>query len=501
MASAKSATARMKASDAEYSSLKETSLQKKATRLRFFHYALFASAFLSRGLVQCLNLKGVYLLEFQQEFNISAAIAGWLTALPDAILGIIGLPTGVLLRYFSCERVGVTGAIIYFTGVFLSSFATSIIFLFVTFTIIGIGGGMLYTATIVVVQKQFRGHFALMYSFISIGSAIGKTLSPPLIRFLIYVYGWRGALLVEAAILSHCIVAALHFKPKERISEEKTLQNNVMVLKETTDTQREQNNGLKDTGNNSSSIQDVDTSNGQRNTTNAMKDYSPTKGHTDKSGKLQLSKQTRKSMYFCFVPSLPVWIITSVYLFQLVGSLAVVIFGVAKAEEEDGVDFISASLVLSIFGLGGIFGRILNGVVIDRGWLSPIGVEITMSAFICTIAFISNANDGYAMLMTIAACQGFTFAFLHTVLVIVVKEVDDPSRFSINLGFAHSVSAIGQIAGGYLMGFVRDVTGNYAATFYVAGGSFLLAVILSIILYFLERGRKSRNSFPTNMTV
>ncbi|XP_072031455.1 monocarboxylate transporter 12-like isoform X2 [Amphiura filiformis] len=484
----------MKAQDAEYSSLKETSPQN-VPRRKYSRYSLFASAFLSRVLQQCMFTKGIYFLAFQQEFNISAAIAGWLTAVPIALMGIIGLPTGILLRYFSCRGVGVAGAIIYFTGVFLSSFATSIVFLFFTFAIIGIGGGMFYHATIVVVQKQFRGHFALTYSIICTGSSIGKMVLSPLIGFLIYVYGWRGALLVEAAILSHCIVAAIHFKPKERILDEKTLQNNVMVLSETTD------------GNIFSSAEDVNTSNisnGHSNRTNIMKDCSPsncTKCHTDMSGKPGLPKQPRKSMYFCFVPSLPVWIITFAYIFQVVGSLCVMIFGVAKAEE-DGVEFISASLVLAILGLGGIFGRILNGVVIDRGWLSPIGVEITMSALICTICFIGSAVDGYAMLMTIAASVGFTSAFLHTVLAIVVKEVDhDPSRFSTNIGFVYSVNAIGQIAGGYLTGFVRDVTGNYSATFYVAGGSFLLALFLSIILYFLERGRQSRNSFPTDTTV
>lgn len=105
-----------------------------------------------------------------------------------------------------------------------------------------------------------------------------------------------------------------------------------------------------------------------------------------------------------------------------------------------------------MLGVGGIFGRFLNGIVVHHGWLSPIGVEITMTSFICLITLIASSFRNYAMLMALTICTGFAFAFLFTVVPIVLKQVDDISRLSVNLGCVWAVGAIGDFGGGFLTG-------------------------------------------------
>ncbi len=301
---------------------------------------------------------------------------------------------------------------------------------------------MLYYITVVIIQKRFRGRFALLYSFISAGSSIGKMVLPPFVGFLNDTYGWRGALLIEAAIVFHCVAAVCYFKENEGISDRKTKPNNHKIINRTEDVvHKGQTDACDVKENEQMTCKDPNTLIVENKLNTVADCYSD-----DKS----ISKEPRTKCTR-FVPPLRVWIITFVYLFQLVGTTTVKVFGVAKAEE-DGANPLKASLVLAIIGVGGLFGRILNGVVIDRGWLSPIGVEIVMSTFFCVVSLIGCVVDGYAVLMTNAVCLGFTMAFLHTDVSIVLKEFDKASKFPINLGFVTSTCAFGDIGAGILIG-------------------------------------------------
>ncbi|XP_072031457.1 monocarboxylate transporter 13-like [Amphiura filiformis] len=185
-------------------------------------YLVFIGAFTTRVLLVVLMQNGgIFLLTFQREFNVGATLAGWLGSLPIATRGFIGLPTGAALRRWSCRKVGIVGAILLPVGILSSIFASTIEHLVVTFAIVtGIGGGILWLTSVVVVEKHFTEHFALAHSMVSSGGNIGKMILPPFIRFLIDTYGWRGALLIEAALLFHCVAAASVFKSQQRTTRE-----------------------------------------------------------------------------------------------------------------------------------------------------------------------------------------------------------------------------------------------------------------------------------------
>ncbi len=323
------------------------------------------------------------------------------------------------------------------------------------FSCSGIGAGILWLTAIVIVENHFTEHFALTHSMVSSGSNVGKMLLPPLLSFLINTYGWRGALLIESALLFHCVAAISVFisRPDQRTSGKASDRSKSCNISEsaqesctppTHDTDNkpttpQRNNDTLDSDNDKGCYVQIQ---------NAPEDKASSKSEKP-------LEQFKSSLRSCrWLPTFPVWIVAFINLFHSFGFISISVHSVAKAEES-GVDSFQASYLLSLLGVGGILGRFMNGIVVDRGWLSPIGINITMTSFICAITFIGSIIEGYVMGLILTGCLGFAFAFLFTVMPVLLKQVGGTERFSVNLGFVWTVGAIGDVGGGFLIGMTK----------------------------------------------
>src|SRR5262245_127488 len=71
-----------------------------------------------------------------------------------------------------------------------------------------IGSSMVLLPTVIIVQQHFLKHRPLAASVSSIGFSVGSMTSAPMIRALLDAYGWRGTLLMLAAIVLNCCIFA-----------------------------------------------------------------------------------------------------------------------------------------------------------------------------------------------------------------------------------------------------------------------------------------------------
>ena len=72
---------------------------------------------------------------------------------------------------------------------------------------------MMRLPSIVIVSFYFSRRRALATSVVLCGSGVGKLVFPPLSRYLIDKYGWRGANCIVAAIILHGAVCGCVFRP------------------------------------------------------------------------------------------------------------------------------------------------------------------------------------------------------------------------------------------------------------------------------------------------
>ena len=67
---------------------------------------------------------------------------------------------------------------------------------------LGVGFGLMYLPSIVIVSYYFTRHRALATGFAVCGSGIGILICAPVARHLLQLYGWRGANLILAGLVS-----------------------------------------------------------------------------------------------------------------------------------------------------------------------------------------------------------------------------------------------------------------------------------------------------------
>ncbi|KAJ9587651.1 hypothetical protein L9F63_018903, partial [Diploptera punctata] len=137
-----------------------------------------------------------------------------------------GLVMNYALNNFTCRQVGVTGAIIYFCGSFLTAFATNVYQIIFTYGILqGIGLGLMVPAAFTSFNHYFvrRRTFAMGITQMIIG--VGAMVIPLAIQKLLEKYGFRGTQAIISAFTLHALLGMVvqqpvkyHMKRKQKLS-------------------------------------------------------------------------------------------------------------------------------------------------------------------------------------------------------------------------------------------------------------------------------------------
>jgi len=178
-------------------------------------WAVVAASFFSNFIVDgVLYTFGILLVELLDTFKASRTQ----TALVGSLLGgtylIVGPIVSVLVNKFGCRAVTICGSILASTFFFISTYSTSIEMMLVTYGILGgIGFGMLYLPSIVMVGIYFDTKRAAATGIAVCGSGLGTFVFAPLARILLDTYGWRGANKIISGIILNAIACGLVYLP------------------------------------------------------------------------------------------------------------------------------------------------------------------------------------------------------------------------------------------------------------------------------------------------
>lgn len=161
---------------------------------------------------------GVFKEQYVREFNASNEQTGWVGSLLAGCYLTVGPVVSVLSEKYGCRKVTIAGAVISSVGFVLSTQATSIEMLIVTYGVIGgVGFGAIYLPAIVTVGHWFDKKRALATGLAVCGTGIGTFIFAPLSQKLIAEYEWRGAHLILAGIVLNCAVCGAIFRPLDKV--------------------------------------------------------------------------------------------------------------------------------------------------------------------------------------------------------------------------------------------------------------------------------------------
>ncbi|XP_048245601.1 monocarboxylate transporter 12-like [Haliotis rufescens] len=473
---------------------------------------------------------GVLYLKLISKFNQSAQATAWVGSLATTLRLVLSPLSSAVSNRFSSRVATMTGGIIMTVGVLISGFAPNLIFLYISYGIIGgIGRSLTYGPGIVTVGQYFARKPGMAVGIATSGAGIGTFFLPPLADFLFEEFHFFGAFLILSGIaFNFCICGALYrplalhkeilglerntsLKPSGyddddddddvrcdeygRAKEEDAkllVQHEGDVAMTTQDTRQmsesEKNDKeiftdgsitLKPTGNYD------ETTCWHRTQKCLPKKIEKPKKNQEKSNVLDLSLlKNLPFLFFCL----------SIVLFTM-SFKSVFTFLPALAKSRGCTD-IEAALLLSIAGVLDTIGRILVGFILELKQVrrfrpyaySGVLFVIALASFVCP------ALHAFWQFCIISGVYGaMTGAYVSQKGVVVV-DILGIEKLSSSFGILLCFQGIGALIGPPLSGMMKDVFGDYSEAFYLGGGMTVLAGIIMVgsnILLVAQRRKQS----------
>ncbi|KAK3092671.1 hypothetical protein FSP39_005690 [Pinctada imbricata] len=171
----------------------------------------FLCAFVIDGLVGSFGLIYPSLIDSLESPPALTSMIG--SALIGCFL-LMGIATSVLILKFGCRPVAFTGSCLATIGFVLSFFATDVWSMLVTYGMIaGVGVGLLYLPANVIVCSYFKRKLSIAQGIICSGSGVGIMAIALLTEYSLDEYGWRGTMLISAAVMIQLCVPIALMKP------------------------------------------------------------------------------------------------------------------------------------------------------------------------------------------------------------------------------------------------------------------------------------------------
>ncbi len=261
--------------------------------------------------------------------------------------------------------------------------------------------GLIYAPSLYINVYYFNKFLGRANGITQTGVAVGIFVMPPLLHVLIDMYGWRGSLLVVAAVLANSVVCGALFRP-HRLER------------------KSRKSKSEETHNNSRS----------------EKAFSATFTNTILSALTAFDFKLLRHVHFL--------ILLAVY-FQIAYSYAIVLLYLPSRATSSGISDLRAASLVSALGIGSLIGRITHGLLIDHNILST-SVLTALSLLVCGIVSLLNpVSDNYWILAALSAVAGLTSGVYMAIFPILAKEYVGVGNVSGGIGWINVMQGFGSL--------------------------------------------------------
>ncbi|KAM9335567.1 monocarboxylate transporter 13 [Symphorus nematophorus] len=385
--------------------------------------ALFVSTSLVYGLLRSL---GVFFVEFVQYFDESAQAISWISSIGLAAQQFFSPLAAGLCNAYNARVVVMTGGCLAGLGLILASQATCLVHLYLTMGVIsGLGWGLVFIPMVATVLANFtrRRTLALGLGFASIG--LSSFAFSPLFQLLVETYTWRGALLILGGLSLNIVPCGALIRPQRHSKAPAKVDS-------------------ESSPSCASVLQRI-------------------------SSHLELSLLLERP-YITY--TLSITLINIGYF--------VPYFHLVAHSRQAGFSEYQAAFVMSAAGVTDIFGRVASGWLSDLGRFRSIhllSLWTALAGVFIMLLPVSSLSGSYTGLIAISLLYGFCSGALTSVAMGAVPTIVGVKRTMGGLGLVQLIESSTGLLGAPMSGFLKDVTGNYLASFMVSGSFLILAVL------------------------
>ncbi|XP_038050210.1 monocarboxylate transporter 12-B-like [Patiria miniata] len=444
---------------------------------------------LTMGLQRCC---GVLYFSWRNEFETSAQETATVQSLLSAFSCFSVFLGGLLTKRYGSRISGMVGGFLITTGLFCSCWVTDIKQLYVTATVIGVGLGISFNSMIVAVATHFKTRYKTAHAVAYSGMGTGIMALPPLLQLLLEHYGWRGALMIVSAIMANIMACgALYRLPADRKSglDGRQREQHIAGVSEGDDDELGWNEAV---GKELEVEASLGTSEDLLKTLPELEDAN---GGIEKYTALNEGEKLNSMacLWKKMSSSVGLDVFVKSYRFTLLCLMqtevnmpytAFIQFIIPRAEST-GVAPSTAAFLISLLGIGGLLGRLGNGLLIS--WKVSAEGVITACFALASLSSLLPTLDGYAWLAVASFVQGFTIGAFHAIQIVLIRRYVGLSRLVLSTGLCHIIVGIGVLSGPVIAGWLFDVTASYKAVFYVLTGVYVVCTLQMLLIPLLKR--------------
>ena len=148
--------------------------------------------------------------------------AAWVGSVGIACTFALGPLTSMLVNRFGCRITALVGGLTCVSSLLLSSLPSSILVMYVTYSVpFGFGSSCLFVSCYVVVAQYFDKKRSIATGIIASGTGLGVFAVAPILQALLDAYDWRITYRITAGIFSVVFLLCLTFDPSDVKKEER----------------------------------------------------------------------------------------------------------------------------------------------------------------------------------------------------------------------------------------------------------------------------------------
>ena len=131
-----------------------------------------------------------------------------------AFIFALGPLTSALVNRLGCRLTAIVGGLSCVGGLLLSSLASSVYIMYVTYSVLfGFGGSCLYLSSYEITSQYFYKNHAIATGITASGSGLGVLSVAPMLQSLLDSFDWRKTYRITAGIISVVCALCLTFDP------------------------------------------------------------------------------------------------------------------------------------------------------------------------------------------------------------------------------------------------------------------------------------------------
>ncbi|XP_052214875.1 monocarboxylate transporter 4-like isoform X2 [Dreissena polymorpha] len=450
---------------------------------------------------------GLFYVKFLERFDGTASQTAWVSSLSMTVRLLVGPIVSILCNRVSCRKLCYLGAVLYVLGLHVSAYATSLLFLYLSYgCLAGIGRAFVLTPGTLLLSDYFNKRRSLAFGLASAGFGIGGFAIAPTIEVMFQHYGFSGTYILLSGIACELFVCISLFRPlsvttnrkKESLKEEEksevSLQDHVIQTEAdaTEDMRTDINDDIQNTNESEHIVEQV-----PMLTINGVHTESSVKGELEAKTQKNETSAKKKLINFSVLKDVRfVTLCIAAFVFHL-PTRGLFLPALAKAK---GLTDIQTAYMLSIIAGSDTVFRVVSGFVLDVKSLRSLRPYIynAVSFVQCIPMFLFPTLHTFEQFAAVCCLEGVIMGLKTAQRQVILVDILGVDKLPTSFAFMLTTEGLATLIGPPVAGYLKDTYGVYDYSFYFGGCAILFGAMIlacgNIRNYITKRHKKKSNT-------